>query len=78
MRKTNRKSNATREAVIAELALMAEGRHPAYQNITGRFLKCAQYQRASKLLADAIQAESYRQLARGEAIPAPPGWLLPI
>lgn len=78
MRKTTRKSKITREAVLAELAIMAEGRHPECQNITGRFVRCPDLQRASKILADAIQVESYRQLARREQIPAPPGWLLPI
>ena len=78
MRKTTRKSNDAREAVLADLLLMAEGRHPKFQNITGRFLKCPQYQRATKLLADAIQVESYRQLAKPDQIPVPPSWLLPI
>jgi len=78
MRKTTRKSKITRETVLAELALMAEGRHPESQNITGRFVRCPHLQRASKILADAIQVESYRQLTKREQIPAPPGWLLPI
>lgn len=78
MRKTPSQSRLTREAVLNELALMSEGRHPASQTITGRFLKCTQYQRASKLLADAIQVESYRQLAGREHITPPPGWLLPV
>ena len=78
MRKTTRKSKITREAVLAELALMAEGRHPECPNITGRFVRCPHLQRASKILADAIQVESYHQLAKQEQIPAPPGWLLPI
>ena len=78
MRKVAHRSIITREAVLAELALMAEGRHPECQNITGRFVRCPHLQRASKILADAIQVESYRQLAKREQIPAPPGWLLPI
>ena len=78
MRKITRKPKATREAVLADLALMVEGRHPECQNITGRFVRCPHLQRASKILADAIQVESYRQLAKREQILAPPGWLLPI
>jgi uncharacterized protein YegL len=78
MRKIASKAKLTREAVLAELALLAEGRHPEFQNITGRFLRCPQFQRASKILAAAIQVESYRQLGKRDIIPAPPGWLLPI
>jgi hypothetical protein len=79
MRKiTPRKSKITREAVLAELALMAEGRHPECQNIMGRFVRCPQFQQASKSLADAIQMESYRYPASRDQIPAAPGWLLPV
>ena len=78
MRKIARKSKTKREAVLAELALMAEGRHPECQNITGRFVRCPQFQQACKILADAIQVESYRHSAGREKIPAPPGWLLPV
>ncbi len=78
MRKPTGKSKITREAVLAELALMAEGRHPACESITGRFVRCPQYQQASKILSDAIQVESYRHLARRDEIPPPPGWLLPV
>jgi hypothetical protein len=75
---TNCKSKITREAVLAELALMAEGRHPECQNITGRFVRCPQFQQACKILGDAIQGETHRYGAKREEIPAPPGWLLPV
>ncbi len=78
MRKVTLKSKITREAVLAELALMAEGRHPECQNITGRFVRCPQFQQACKILADAIHVETYRYGAKGEEVPAPPGWLLPV
>ena len=78
MRKIARKSKIAREAVLAELALMAEGRHPECQNITGRFERCPQFQQACKILADAIQGETHRYGAKCEEIPAPPGWLLPV
>ena len=78
MRKIARKSKTTREAVLAELALMAEGRHPECQNITGRFVRCPQFQQASKILADAIQVQAHRYGAKREEVPAPPGWLLPV
>jgi hypothetical protein len=78
MRKVSRKSKITREAVLAELALMAEGRHPERASLTGRFVRCPQFQLASKILADAIQVESYRHPAGRDEIPAPPGWLVPV
>ena len=80
MRKITRRksSKVTREAVLAELALMAEGRHPEWQNIMGRFVRCPQFQQACKILADAIQVEAHRYGAKREAVPTPPGWLLPV
>ena len=72
------KSKITREAVLAELRLMAEGRHPECKNIMGRFARCANLQRASRVLSEAIQTESSRYPAERDVIPAPPGWLLPI
>ena len=76
MRKPIRKWKITREAVLAELALMAEGRHPDCNTITGRFIREPELQHASKILCDAIQAEYYRQPAI-DITPSPPAWLLP-
>ncbi len=78
MRKTARKPTNTRETVLSELALMEEGRHPAFETITARFIRDPEYQQAAKILSDAIQVESYRRLARRDEIPVPPGWLLPV
>lgn len=69
-------STLTRQAVLAELAELAEGRHPDCQSITARFLGSEEWQQASKILRVAIQQERFRHGA-GE-FPAPPGWLLPI
>ena len=77
MRKITRRSKITRQAVLAELALMAEGRHPECQKITGRFVRCPQFQQACKILADAVQGETHRYGAKREEVP-PPGWLLPV
>jgi hypothetical protein len=78
MQKATRKSKTTREAVLAELAQLAEGRHPECKSITGRFVRCPELQHASKILSDAIHAASNRHPAgRGEISP-PPGWLLPV
>jgi hypothetical protein len=69
-------SKIKREAVLAELALMAEGRHPDCKTITGRFIRDPELQHASKILRDAIQAEYYRQ-STSDITPSPPAWLLP-
>ena len=76
MPRTSQKSKITREAVLAELALMAEGRHPDCNTITGRFIRDPELQQASKILCDAIQAEYYRQ-PTSDITPSPPAWLLP-
>jgi len=76
MGKATRKSKVTREAVLAELAAMAEGRHPDCSTITGRFIRDPELQQASKILCDAIQAEYHHQPA-GDITPPPPAWLLP-
>ena len=69
-------SQTTREAVLSELAAMAEGRHPDCNTITGRFIRDPELHQASKILWDAIQAEYHRQPA-SDITPPPPAWLLP-
>jgi hypothetical protein len=75
MRKPIRKSNITPEAVLAELALMAEGCHPECKTITARFIRDPELQQASEILCGAIQANSHRH--RQADITPPPAWLLP-
>jgi hypothetical protein len=72
MGKATRKPKVTREAVLAELAAKAEGRHPDCHTITGRFIRDPELQQASKILCDAIQVEYHHQPASD-----PPAWLLP-
>ncbi len=76
MEKATRKSKVAREVVLAELAAMAEGRHPDCNTIIGRFIRDPELQQASKILCDAIQAEYYRQ-PTSDITPSPPAWLLP-
>lgn len=75
MSETKLPSTLTREAVLAELTELAEGRHPDCQTITGRFIRDPEFQQASEILCRAIQAEQ-RQHRSGKISP-PPGWLLP-
>ncbi len=76
MQKPNNPSNLTREAVLAELADLAEGRHPDCQTVTARFMRSEEWKQASIILRSAIQAESCHR-RHGEIAP-PSGWLLPV
>lgn len=76
MPKPDSASTSTREAVLAELTELAEGRHLNCQTVTARFLRSEEWKEASRILRQAIQQESFRQA--GNELPAPPGWLLPI
>lgn len=69
------KTPSARKAVLAELTDLAEGRHPDYQTITGRFIRDPEFQQASEILYHAIQAE--HRSRRGGEINPPPSWLLP-
>lgn len=76
MRKPTDQSTLTREAVLAELAELAEGRHPACQTITARFMRSEEWKQASSILWEAIQRQRFGR--GGSELPAPPGWLLPV
>lgn len=69
------KTPSTRKAVPAELTDLAEGRHPDYQTITGRFIRDPEFQHASEILYRAIRAE--QRCHRSGEINPPLGWLLP-
>ena len=69
-------SKIKREAILAELAAMAEGGHPDCNTITGRFIRDPELQQASKILCDAVQVAYHHQPA-SDITPPPPAWLLP-
>ena len=76
MPQAKRTSQTTRDAVLSELAALADGCHPDCNTITGRFIRDPELQQASKILGDAIQAEYHRQ-PTSDITPPPPAWLLP-
>jgi len=76
MGKATRKPKITQEAVLAELAAIAGGRHPECNTIAGRFIGDPELQQASKILCHAIQAE-YHHRPASDITPPPPAWLLP-
>lgn len=76
MRKPKSSSNRTREAVLAELAQLGEGRYPNCQTVTARFMRSDEWKEASIILREAIEGESFNRAS--SVISAPPGWLLPV
>ena len=72
----NAKRKATKQAVLAELENLRQGRHARYQTLVGRFARCPNLTRASALFAAAVDA-SARAYNRAP-LDAPPGWLPPV
>jgi hypothetical protein len=65
-----------KEAVLHELAELAQDRHPRNQTLIARFARCEKYQAATKLLIEALGAAGRRQ--SGTCLSPPPGWLPPL
>ena len=80
MRRTHnrrrRSKELTKQAVLAELEKLRQGRHARYQTLVGRFARCQEAQHAAALLTAAAQA-SARAYNR-TPLAAPPGWLPPV
>jgi hypothetical protein len=76
MSRNARRKEATKQAVLAELEKLRQGRHARYQTLIGRFVRCPELIRASALFAAAVDA-SARSYNR-TPVDAPPGWLPPI
>ncbi len=73
MRRQSRKLKAE---VIRELKQLAEGRPTEQQSLLERYLECPDWQLASKIILDAVQA-SLRGRGRTRLAP-PPGWIQPL
>ena len=65
-----------REAVLAELRLLAEGRHSSQQTVLERYGRCPEWKHASLVLARALSSRPGRR--RTAYLTAPPGWLPPL
>ena len=78
MRRTHnrRPKELTKQAVLAELERLRQGRHARYQTLVGRFAKCQETQHAAALFAAAVEA-SGRAYNR-TPLAAPPGWFPPV
>ena len=65
-----------KQAVLGELELLVEDRHPQNQTLMARFVRCRDYQAATGLLHEALVA--MRRRRKGTALAPPPGWLPPL
>ena len=65
-----------REAVLAELRLLAQGQHSSQQTVLERYRRCAEWKQATLVLARALSSRPGRR--RIAYLTAPPGWLPPL
>ncbi|MGD0012684.1 MAG: hypothetical protein ABSE93_29595 [Terriglobia bacterium] len=66
----------TKQAVLAELERLRQGRQARYQTLVGRFARCRHLQTTVASFAAAVEA-SARTYNR-TPLAAPPGWLPPV
>ncbi|MDL5051747.1 hypothetical protein QQ054_37720 [Oscillatoria amoena NRMC-F 0135] len=71
-----RQSRVLKAEVIRELKQLAEGRPTEQQSLLERYMECPDWQLASKIIGDAVQA-SLRGRGRTQ-LPPPPGWMQPL
>jgi len=70
------RKEVTKEAVLAELESLRQGRHARYRTLVGRFARCRYLQDTAALFAAAVDASS--RAYNRTPIAAPPGWLPPV
>jgi len=66
----------TKQAVLAELEGLRQGRHARYQTLIGRFARCPELIQAAALCAAAVNATA--RTYNRTSLDAPPGWLPPV
>ena len=76
MSRNTRRKEVTKQAVLAELESLRQGRHARYRTLVGRFARCRHLQTTAALFAAAVDA-SARAYNRTPLV-APPGWLPPV
>jgi hypothetical protein len=76
MRRNTRRKEVTKQAALAELESLRQGRHSRYRTLVGRFVRCRGLQSTAALFAAAVDANT-RNYNR-TPIAAPPGWLPPV
>jgi hypothetical protein len=74
--KSRRENKCRREEVLAELELLAQGRHASQQTVLERYRHCPDWKNASVILARAL--DSGQRKGPGSCLTPPPGWLPPM
>src|SRR5260370_40007102 len=73
--KIRSKSERCREEVLAELELLAQGRHASQQTVLERYQRCSDWKQASLILSRARDAGLRR--GQGSCLTPPAAWLPP-
>ena len=76
MPRHSKREEVTKQAVLAELESLRQGRHARYQTLLGRFARCREWQQAASLCAAAVEASA--RTHNHTPLNAPPGWLPPV
>jgi len=76
MNRNPKRKEVTKQAVLAELENLRQGRHARYQTLVGRFARCPELIRASALFTAAVDASG--RAYSHTPLDAPPGWLPPV
>jgi hypothetical protein len=76
MSRIPKSKEVTKQAVLAELESLRQGRHARYRTLVGRFARCRHLQTTTALFAAAVDA-SVRAYNR-TPLAVPPGWLPPV
>ncbi len=76
MSRNAKRKEATKQAVLAELENLRQGRHARYQTLVGRFARCPELIRAAALFARAVDASAHTH--NRTQLDAPPGLLPPV
>jgi hypothetical protein len=76
MRRITRRKEVTKQAVLAELESLRQGRHSRYRTLVGRFARCQHLQNTAALFAAAVDASA--RTHNGTPLAVPPGSLPPV
>jgi hypothetical protein len=74
--KIRRENKCRTEEALAELELLAQGRHDSQQTVLERYKQCPDWKNASVILARALDRGQRR--GPGSCLTPPPGWLPPM
>jgi hypothetical protein len=76
MSRNPQSKEVTKQAVLAELESLRQGRHARCQTLVGRFARCAEQQSVAALFAAAVEASA--RTYNPTPVDAPPGWFPPV